>query len=254
MYYLPTISHNSWLTKSEWSDPMQLVDELSMIYTTSIMFYSVFSFSKSRLFRQLLAMGLVCLSIFITVSRSISYWDALHLRLLTLFQVYYHYLQDPDFHQNAFALLTIIVVGRSCQVMEFNIRPSLRSKYATAPQRMVRPTSLTKSQRAENDRKDEKILRDMWLMVIMGLTIFLTGFGIWSLDNHYCKFILMAEANVWQKLTLENPRLHSKTLETPDRFALGDIAWGARNLAPNDRHWSVSFSHSQVSIFRRLSD
>lgn len=51
---------------------MQLVDELSMIYTTCIMCYATFAFDKSRLFSQLLALGLLGLSIFITVSGMIS--------------------------------------------------------------------------------------------------------------------------------------------------------------------------------------
>lgn len=50
------------------SDPMQLVDELSMIYTTCLMCYATFSFSQSRIFRQVLAFSLIFLSVFITVS------------------------------------------------------------------------------------------------------------------------------------------------------------------------------------------
>ena len=49
---------------------MQLVDELSMIYTTCIMCYACFSFGASRGFSQLLAVGLIGLSAFITVG-----WD-----------------------------------------------------------------------------------------------------------------------------------------------------------------------------------
>ncbi len=65
---------------------MQLVDELSMIYTTCLMAYATFSYSRSRLFSLLLALFLISLAIFITL--------------------YYHYLQDPAFHQNAYAILT----------------------------------------------------------------------------------------------------------------------------------------------------
>lgn len=49
-------------------DPMQLVDELSMIYTACLMCYATFSFSKSQAFRQVLGTGLVSLAAFITVS------------------------------------------------------------------------------------------------------------------------------------------------------------------------------------------
>jgi hypothetical protein len=49
-------------------DPMQLVDELSMIYTACLMCYATFSFSQSRVFRQFLAGGLISTAAFITVS------------------------------------------------------------------------------------------------------------------------------------------------------------------------------------------
>lgn len=47
---------------------MQLVDELSMIYTACLMCYATFSFSQSRLVRSILGVGLASLAIFITVS------------------------------------------------------------------------------------------------------------------------------------------------------------------------------------------
>ncbi|KFZ20266.1 hypothetical protein V502_03249 [Pseudogymnoascus sp. VKM F-4520 (FW-2644)] len=94
---------------------------------------------------------------------------------------YYHYLQDPTFHQNAYAILTAIVVFRSMYVMEVNIRPSLRAKYGRA--------SPNGKLGAEEAKRDKQILRDMWLMIGLGLTVFLGGFGIWSLDNHYCSTI-----------------------------------------------------------------
>jgi dihydroceramidase len=51
---------------------MQLVDELNMIYTACLMCYATFSFSQSRVIRQVLATGLLSLAIFITVSASLS--------------------------------------------------------------------------------------------------------------------------------------------------------------------------------------
>jgi len=74
-------------------DPMQLIDELSMIYTTCLMCYGTFSYSKSRQYAFSLAIALVSLAVFITL--------------------YYHYLQDPAFHQNAYAILTTVVLARS---------------------------------------------------------------------------------------------------------------------------------------------
>jgi hypothetical protein len=51
---------------------MQLVDELSMIYTTCIMCYACFSFGASNGFSNLLAIGLAGLSVFITVGLTIA--------------------------------------------------------------------------------------------------------------------------------------------------------------------------------------
>jgi len=50
---------------------MQLVDELSMIYTACLMCYATFSFSQSRATRQILGLGLASLAIFITVSLAV---------------------------------------------------------------------------------------------------------------------------------------------------------------------------------------
>ncbi|RAL58580.1 hypothetical protein DID88_003940 [Monilinia fructigena] len=136
------VGTGSFLFHSTLKYPMQLVDELSMIYTTCLMCYATFSFSQSRIFRQVLAFSLVFLSVFITL--------------------YYHYLQDPDFHQNAFALLTTIVLFRSIA--------------------FPRTPDTTHSERVANEKRQHNILKEMWLMVGLGLSIFLGGFGIWSLD------------------------------------------------------------------------
>jgi len=133
-----------------------------MIYTACLMCYATFSFSQSRMIRYLLGVGLASLAIFITL--------------------YYHFLQDPLFHQNAFALLTISILLRSMYVMEINIRPSLRAKYSKLPQKEVE----SRTERFANDQRDEKIIRQMWFLVGTGLTIFLGGFALWNLDNAYC--------------------------------------------------------------------
>lgn len=49
-------------------DPMQLVDELGMIYTTCLMMYASFSFQRSATVARWLAFGLLALAAFITVS------------------------------------------------------------------------------------------------------------------------------------------------------------------------------------------
>lgn len=146
---------------------MQLVDELSMIYTTCLMCYATFSYSKSRLYAFTLALGLISLAIFITL--------------------YYHYLQDPAFHQNAYALLTVTVVARSMYVMEFTLRPSLRNSEETF--KLQHRKSMTADQKEvsrSDDRRNAQILSTMWLMIAVGLTTFLSGFAIWQLDNMFC--------------------------------------------------------------------
>ncbi|TVY45252.1 Alkaline ceramidase [Lachnellula occidentalis] len=106
--------------------------------------------SISRLVRQLLGVGLASLAIFIT---------------------------------NAFAILTALILFRSMYVMEVNIRPSFKKKYRSPSQKYE---LLSSSERLAIAQRDTKILNEMWLMVGIGLSIFLGGFGIWALDIKYC--------------------------------------------------------------------
>lgn len=150
-------------------DPMQLVDELSMIYSTCLMSYAAFSFSRPRQFRIGLALGLVSLAVFITL--------------------YYHYLQDPVFHQNAYALLTIMVLVRSMYIMEVSLRPSLSKR--PARYRLLGQSSMPTDERSRSDDlRDQRILNTMWWMIACGISIFLGGFGVWSLDNRYCATLI----------------------------------------------------------------
>lgn len=154
---------------------MQLVDELSMIYTTCLMCYAVFSYSKSRRFAYILAISLVSLAVFITL--------------------YYHYLQEPVFHQSMYAILTVIMLARSMYVMEFGLRPSL--KMSEQQYKVLRKRSMTADEKATSqfeDRRDAKILNLMWSMIACGLCSFLAGFAIWSLDNKYCSTL-----RIWRR-------------------------------------------------------
>jgi dihydroceramidase len=156
---------SAWLTII---DPMQLVDELSMIYTTCLMNYATFSYAQSRTYRIVLAVGLISLAVFITL--------------------YYHYLQDPAFHQNAYAILTAIVLFRAMYVMEVNIRPRFKSKEREAAN--PRPHGGVTAVKERADEKDRETLRVMWQMIVFGLSIFLGGFAIWHLDNEYCSRLI----------------------------------------------------------------
>ena len=147
---------------------MQLVDELSMIYTTCLMFWATFAYSRPRPVQLALGIFSASLSLFITG--------------------YYHYLQDPTFHQNAYAIITAIVFFRSLYVMEKNIRPYFRKKHEGYKKAQLSP-KLSQAEKEEERRKDvrdREILKTMWTMIGVGLSIFLGGFGVWTLDIMFC--------------------------------------------------------------------
>ncbi|KAK2750830.1 hypothetical protein FQN55_001842 [Onygenales sp. PD_40] len=161
------VGFGSFLFHSTLKYPMQLVDELSMIYTTCLMCYATFSYSKPVATRIILGLSLTALSVFITL--------------------YYHYLQNPVFHQNAYALLTVVVVVRSIWVMEATLRPKWRNKNRGGhdPQ-LPAPSPSQQQLQTYEDSRDLRILHTMWIMVAYGLATFLGGFAIWNLDNQFC--------------------------------------------------------------------
>ena len=148
--------------------PWQLVDELNMIYTTCLMMYASLSYSRSTIQQVALGVILTLLCGFITL--------------------YYHYLQDPTFHQNVYAALTVFIVFRSFWTMEVNLRPSLRkTREQDRIEKEKKDIRVPSQQRQqyENER-DSAILKQMWQFVAFGLSVFLGGFAIWGLDNVYC--------------------------------------------------------------------
>lgn len=106
---------------------------------------------------------------------------------------YYHYLQDPTFHQNAYAILTALVLIRSIFVMELNIRPYYRKRCEEREDARKSSTQPKEADMTRQDRRDEEMLRTMWIMIAVGLSVFLGGFGLWSLDNRYC-----AKVRAWR--------------------------------------------------------
>jgi dihydroceramidase len=128
---------------------MQLIDELSMIYTVSTLLFAVFSFRASKPVVVLVGVLTTALAVFITG--------------------YYHYLQDPDFHQNAFLIMAIVVVSRTIYNMESHLRPKGNS------------TELTMK-----EKKNLDTLNLMWKMVGCGLGTVGVGFFLWNLDNMFC--------------------------------------------------------------------
>jgi dihydroceramidase len=151
---------------------MQLVDELSMIYTTCLMLWATFEHGRSRLFGILWGLTVAGIAIFITL--------------------YYHYLQDPTFHQNAYAILTAIVLIRAMVMQEIHLRPYFQRRRREREQQQggaglkAGTAPLSDAELARREKRDMEILRQMWVMVAWGLTVFLGGFAVWNLDNIYC--------------------------------------------------------------------
>jgi dihydroceramidase len=124
------------------------------------MVYAVFSHRQSTR---------ACLAIFLAI-----------LSLAVFITGCYHYLQDPVFHQNMFALLTAVVVLRSMWIMELLLRPSRRVKGGDVD--LVSDVA----EQARVNRRDEDILKTMWTMIACGLSAVAGGFLIWNLDNIFC--------------------------------------------------------------------
>lgn len=83
---------------------MQLVDELSMVYTTSLLVWATFAHQRSRPVQILLGVSLAALDLAMSVI--------------------YHHLQDPAFHQNIFGFMTVGVLLRCFWTMEKRLRKS----------------------------------------------------------------------------------------------------------------------------------
>lgn len=146
----------------------QLVDELNMIYTTCLMIFANLSYVRSTQFRILLGFGCVTFCVLITA--------------------YYHYLQDPAFHQNVYAAMTIWLVFRSAYQMEVSLRPRWRGTLESdrlAKEKKGLPV-LSREEQERQNKLDLEILNNMWLLVLWGVSVFLTGFALWGIDNKFC--------------------------------------------------------------------
>lgn len=75
---------------------MQLVDELSMIYTTCLMMHASFSYSRSQIFSVALGVGLLSLAGSITVSTSMAIFT--YTRTYTLYEAMRISLSTYDSH------------------------------------------------------------------------------------------------------------------------------------------------------------
>ncbi|KAI0478666.1 ceramidase-domain-containing protein [Xylariaceae sp. FL0804] len=136
--------------------PMQLVDELAMIYTTCFMCHATFAYGRSGRFSFALGGALVGLAWFITAR--------------------YYETKDPKFHQDAYTVLTVTVVFSNLWIMERRVRPALKARDETRSPSSTVP-------------KSSAILSQVYIMVATGLSVFLGGYLIWALDNVYCDTI-----------------------------------------------------------------
>lgn len=158
--------------------PWQLFDELNMIYTTCLMVYVGLSYQKAPATQVALAVGLVVFCIFVTA--------------------YYHYLQDPTFHQNVYAALTFFIVFKSIYDMEYTLRPSLRRTQESDRVEKERGSLSvpTKGQQRYENERDMSILKSMWVLVGFGISIFLGGFAIWGFDRVACSQLRVARREI----------------------------------------------------------
>ena len=165
-YFL--VGFGSFMFHATLQYPWQLVDELNMIYTTCLMAYASLSYARPVGVQILLGIFLIVLCLGITL--------------------YYHHIQDPTFHQNVYAAMTVFIVFRSAYSMESTLRPYFRR--STEQHRLEKKgQKLPVPTKAENDYengRDREILKNMWILVAYGVTIFLSGFAIWGVDNVYC--------------------------------------------------------------------
>lgn len=162
------VGFGSFMFHTSLKYPWQLVDELNMIYTTCLMGYASLSYSKSTHFR--IWLGVACILFCAAIT------------------AYYHYLQDPLFHQNVYAAMTVWLVFRSASQMETALRP--RWRHTLESDRVAKEKKgLPVPSQAEQERTNQHdldILYSMWVLVVWGVSVFLAGFALWGIDNKYC--------------------------------------------------------------------
>ena len=80
--------------------------------------------------------------------------------MILVVQIFYHVLQDPLFHQVAFAVLTAVVVFRSIYIMKVNLRNSLRA--------IATPIGLPAEVAVKRETvavREKDLLKQMWRMI-----------------------------------------------------------------------------------------
>lgn len=134
---------------------MQLLDELGMIYTTSIMCYAMFSYERTPAVAALIGVFFLALDIAGTA--------------------YYYYSRNPVFHQVSFAIMIISVTMKTIQLCSVKIRPNLDGQ--------SKPTA---EQRKRAQKEVDDIVRQLRSMLLSGVGCFLIAFSLWIIDTQFC--------------------------------------------------------------------
>lgn len=59
---------------------------------------------------------------------------------------------------------------------------------------MLRPRWKGSGEGGQYEARNQRILRDMWVLIAVGISTFLGGFAIWGLDRKYCSTL-----RVWRR-------------------------------------------------------
>ena len=147
---------------------MQLVDELSMIYTTCLMCYASF---HTRDHHQ----SKCSLPLHSQDSRFLSHYTTTTCKTPSSTRMPTHF--SPPSSCSVACTLWKSPCARN------GANPA--KKIASLGRGQGLPVLSKERQEYENVR-DLKTLKTMWFMVVYGLSMFLGGFAIWNLDNFFC--------------------------------------------------------------------
>jgi len=152
---------SSFLQLLTFLDPMQLIDELFMVYMMCTVFYAVFSHQLSKRGTSILMLFTISLAAFITG--------------------YYHHIKKPEFHQGMFNLITFTTIGRSIYLMEAKLRPMLLDSDTK---------SQGSSKQGASAKSTDQIMKTMWRLVSCGLICMFVGMAIWTSDTKFCSVLV----------------------------------------------------------------
>lgn len=120
---------------------------------------------------------------------------------------YYHYVQNPKFHQDTFAVLVLVALARMSYVSEIDIRPRNRDRgWVLIPwekkvrgwfgddsdgtHEKVEKKVISEKEKARRDERDLKLLNVIWKCAGCGVVCCLFAFQLWTLDNRHCTTLL----------------------------------------------------------------